>query len=83
MGVGPARHLVEQLRTEAKVAGSRETGSVRALLRAQLIEAIGPDLDRSLAVSPHDGKPAVLLDRRGQRHRQDHHLRQARPGPHR
>jgi fused signal recognition particle receptor len=61
MGVGPARHLVEQLRTEVKVAGSRDTASVRALLRAQLIEAIGPDLDRSLAVSPHGGKPAVLL----------------------
>jgi fused signal recognition particle receptor len=61
MGVGPARHLVEQLRTEVKVAGSREEAGVRAMLRAQLIEAIGPDLDRSLRVQPHGGKPAVLL----------------------
>jgi len=58
MGVAPARHLVEQLRTEVKVTGSKD---VRALLRAQLIEAIGPDMDRSLRVSRHGGRPAVLL----------------------
>ena len=58
VGVAPARHLVEQLRTEVKVTGSKD---VRSLLRAQLIEAIGPDLDRSLRVSPHAGRPAVLL----------------------
>jgi fused signal recognition particle receptor len=58
VGVAPARHMVEQLRTEVKVTGSKD---VRALLRAQLIEAIGPDLDRSLRVSPHAGRPAVLL----------------------
>jgi fused signal recognition particle receptor len=58
VGVAPARHLVEQLRTEVKVTGSKD---VRALLRAQLIEAIGPDLDRSLRVSRHGGRPAVLL----------------------
>jgi fused signal recognition particle receptor len=58
VGVAPARHLVEQLRTEVKVTGSKD---VRALLRAQLIEAIGPDMDRSLRVSRHAGRPAVLL----------------------
>jgi fused signal recognition particle receptor len=58
VGVAPARHMVEQLRTEVKVTGSKD---VRSLLRAQLIEAIGPDLDRSLRVSPHAGRPAVLL----------------------
>ena len=58
VGVAPARHMVEQLRTEVKVTGSKD---VRSLLRAQLIEAIGPDLDRSLRVRPHAGRPAVLL----------------------
>jgi fused signal recognition particle receptor len=58
VGVAPARQIVEQLRTEVKVTGSKD---VRALLRAQLIEAIGPDLDRSLRVSSHGGRPAVLL----------------------
>ena len=61
MGVTPARQLVEELRTEVKVAGSRSPAEVRALLRAQLITAIGPDQDRSLRTARHGNRPAVLL----------------------
>jgi len=61
MGVTPARELVERLRTEVKVTGSRGADDVRALLRAQLITAIGPDLDRSLHAARHGDRPAVLL----------------------
>jgi fused signal recognition particle receptor len=61
MGVTPARELVEQLRTEVKVTGSRTPDDVRALLRAQLIAAIGQDQDRSLRAARHGGRPAVLL----------------------
>jgi len=61
MGVTPARELVERLRTEVKVTGSRAADDVRALLRAQLIAAIGPDQDRSLRAARHGGRPAVLL----------------------
>ncbi len=61
MGVGAARQLVEQLRTEVKVAGARDLADLRALLRAHLIEAVGPDLDRSLHTKPHGDRPAVVL----------------------
>jgi fused signal recognition particle receptor len=61
MGVTPARQLVEDLRTEVKVAGSRGVADVRSLLRAQLITAIGPDMDRSLHAAGHGNRPAVLL----------------------
>ena len=61
MGVTPARELVERLRTEVKVTGSRDAADVRSLLRAQLITAVGPDLDRSLRTGRHGGRPAVLL----------------------
>ncbi len=61
MGVTPARELVEQLRTEVKVTGRRDAAEVRSLLRAQLISAVGPDLDRSLRAGRHGGRPAVLL----------------------
>ena len=61
MGVAPARQLVEQLRTEVKVAGGRSAADVRSLLRAQLIEAIGPDQDRSVHAARHGDRPAVLL----------------------
>ena len=61
MGVTPAREIVERLRTEVKVTGSHDAAAVRSLLRAQLIAAIGPDLDRSLRSARHGDRPAVLL----------------------
>ena len=61
MGVGPARQLVERLRTEVKVSGTRAPAEVRALLRADLLAEIGPDLDRTLHTKPHGDRPAVVL----------------------
>jgi fused signal recognition particle receptor len=61
MGVGPARQLVERLRTEVKVSGSRAPAEVRALLRADLLAEIGPDLDRTLHTKAHGDRPAVVL----------------------
>jgi fused signal recognition particle receptor len=61
MGVSPAAHMVERLRTEVKVVGTRDAGQVRAMLRADLLEQVGPDLDRSLHTGPHGVRPAVVL----------------------
>jgi fused signal recognition particle receptor len=61
MGVTPARQLVEQLRTEVKVTGTRDVDQVRELLRADLLAQLGPDMDRSLHTKPHGDRPAVLL----------------------
>src|SRR6266851_1216655 len=70
MGVSPSRQIVEELKTQVRVAGTRNADDVRAMLRGELIRAIGPDMDRSLHVQRH-----------GERHGQDHRLRQARPCP--
>jgi fused signal recognition particle receptor len=61
LGVGPARQLMTELRTQVKVEGVSGGGSVRTLLRADLIEAIGADVDRSLHLGPHGDRPAVVL----------------------
>jgi fused signal recognition particle receptor len=61
MGVGPARELVEQLRTEVKVVATDDPEEVRALLRADLIGMLGPDLDRSLHLARHGDRPSVVL----------------------
>jgi len=61
MGVSPARQLVEQLRTEVKVSGSTDVAEVRALLRADLLAQLGPDMDRSLRTARHGDRPAVIL----------------------
>jgi fused signal recognition particle receptor len=61
MGVGPARQLVEQLRTEVKVAGTTDPAEVKGLLRTDLIGMLGPDLDRTLHIARHGDRPSVVL----------------------
>jgi fused signal recognition particle receptor len=61
MGVGPAREVVEELRTEVKVAGTRSPEEARSLLKAQLLAQVGADMDRSLHTSRHGDRPAVVL----------------------
>ncbi|HVB44236.1 MAG TPA: signal recognition particle-docking protein FtsY [Streptosporangiaceae bacterium] len=61
MGAAPAAQMVDRLRTEVKVAGTRDLAEVKALLRADLLEQVNPDLDRTLHTEPHGDRPAVLL----------------------
>jgi fused signal recognition particle receptor len=61
MGVTPARQLVEDLRTEVKVAGTRDAEEVRSLLRAQVLAQVGVDLDRTLHTIRHGDRPAIVL----------------------
>src|SRR5215469_14611514 len=61
MGVGPARELVDQLRTEVKVVGTNDPAEVRSLLRSGLLEVLGQDMDRSLRLARHGDRPSVVL----------------------
>ena len=61
LGAGPAAQLVNELRTQVRVGGARGTAEVRSLLRKDLIEQVGADLDRSLRVARHGDRPAVVL----------------------
>lgn len=61
VGVAPTRVMVEELRTKVKVLGTRTHEELRALLREQLLAQVGPELDRTLHVKPHGGRPAVVL----------------------
>lgn len=61
VGVGPTTALVEKLRTRLKVEGIDDPNVAKAILREELIAAIGTDRDRSLAVAGADGKPGVVL----------------------
>ncbi len=60
IGVAPSRQLVDELRTQVRVQGARGAAA-RGLLRADLIQAIGADQDRSLRIGPHGDRPAVVL----------------------
>ncbi|GAA1163486.1 signal recognition particle-docking protein FtsY [Nocardioides aquiterrae] len=59
VGVTPTRELVEHLRTRLRVEGSPE--DARSVLREELLNLVGPDMDRRLQVTGADGNPGVVL----------------------
>ena len=61
LGAAPAAQVVSELRTQVRVGGARGSDQVRALLKQDLIEQVGPDMDRSLHVARHGDRPAVVL----------------------
>ncbi|HEY2308451.1 MAG TPA: signal recognition particle-docking protein FtsY [Streptosporangiaceae bacterium] len=61
LGAGPAAQIVGELRTQVRVGGAQGTTEVRSLLRKDLIEQVGVDMDRSLRVARHGDRPAVVL----------------------
>ncbi len=61
LGAGPARQLVDELRTQVRVGGVKGSDDVRALLRSDLIEQVGDGMDRSLHTARHGDRPAVIL----------------------
>jgi fused signal recognition particle receptor len=61
VGVAATTEIVTRLRERARVLGTDSVSDLRALLAAELVNALEPDLDRSLAATPTDGRPAVLL----------------------
>ena len=60
IGVGPTQELVERLRRRLRVEGAG-AAPVREVLRQELLTLVDPALDRRLAVSRVDGKPAVVM----------------------
>src|SRR5215831_7076240 len=61
VGAAPAAQLVSELRTQVRVGGARGSDQVRALLKQDLTEQVGADMDRSLHVARHGDRPAVVL----------------------
>jgi fused signal recognition particle receptor len=61
VGAGPTGELVDRLRRDVAIQGVRSPEAVRGLLRKELVEALDPAMDRSLAVHRVDGRPAVVL----------------------
>jgi fused signal recognition particle receptor len=60
IGVGPTQELVERLRTRLRVEGTA-AAPVHDILREELLTLVDPGMDRRLAMSRQDGKPAVVL----------------------
>lgn len=61
LGTKTTLAVVEDLRERITTQGVSSEEEARALLRACLIDACKPDLDRSIHAMPYDGKPAVIM----------------------
>jgi len=61
LGVEATMELVESLRTRVKVEGARDEETVRGWLRADLLQLVDPSMDRSIASSRVEGRPAVVM----------------------
>ncbi|MGN9808447.1 signal recognition particle-docking protein FtsY [Micromonospora sp. BQ11] len=61
VGIDSTREIVDHLRERTRVLGTRSGSELRALLAAELVNALDPSLDRSLHTAPKEGVPAVLL----------------------
>ncbi len=61
VGFGPTTEIVDSLRERVRVLGTREPEQLRALLREELLKAVGTDVDRTLATTRHDDRPAVVM----------------------
>jgi fused signal recognition particle receptor len=61
LGVEATMELVDSLRTRVTIEGTRDEETVRGWLRADLLRLVDPSLDRSIASSRVQGRPAVVL----------------------
>ncbi len=61
LGVEATTELVEHLRTRVKVEGNADEATVRRWLREELLALVDPAMDRSVASSRVDGRPAVVM----------------------
>ncbi|MGW5351624.1 signal recognition particle-docking protein FtsY [Streptomyces sp. NPDC004031] len=61
VGVAPTQELVERLRTQVRVLGTRTPEELRGLLRTELLTLVDPTLDRALRTESHEESPAVLM----------------------
>ncbi len=61
LGVDATTELVDALRAQVKIEGRTDEATVRDWLRADLIALVDPTMDRSIASSRVEGRPAVVL----------------------
>ena len=61
LGADPAMELVDRLKERVTVEGTQDPEAVRAMLREELITMVDPTMDRRLAATRKDDKPAVMM----------------------
>ncbi len=66
VGLEPTTQIMDSLKTQTKVEGTRDPQRVRAILRAELLKLVDPTMDRGISTEPREGAdgaphPATML----------------------
>ncbi|MFF2654997.1 signal recognition particle-docking protein FtsY [Streptomyces sp. NPDC058045] len=61
VGVTPTQELVERLRERVKILGTRTPEELRALLREELLQLVGTDLDRAVHTESALDTPGIVM----------------------
>jgi fused signal recognition particle receptor len=61
LGVEATKELVDSLRTRVTIEGARDEETVRGWLREDLLRLVDVSMDRSIASSRVEGRPAVVM----------------------
>ena len=61
LGVEATRELVDSLRSRVTIEGARDEETVRGWLREDLLRLVDRSMDRSIASSRVEGRPAVVM----------------------
>jgi fused signal recognition particle receptor len=61
LGVEATSELVDSLRARVTIEGTRDQETVRGWLREDLLRLVDPGMDRSIASSRLEGRPAVVM----------------------
>ncbi|WP_343317627.1 signal recognition particle-docking protein FtsY [Arthrobacter sp. TMP15] len=61
IGTDSTMELVDTLRERVKVLGVRSPEHVQSMLREELIKLVDPTMDRTLNLTRHEDRPAVLM----------------------
>ncbi|WP_116453126.1 signal recognition particle-docking protein FtsY [Blastococcus litoris] len=61
VGIAATTQIVERLRTQSMVLATASPAELRELLVRELTGVLGPEMDRTLGTSRHEGRPGVVL----------------------
>ncbi|MGW0560857.1 signal recognition particle-docking protein FtsY [Streptomyces sp. NPDC003016] len=61
VGVAPTQELVDRLRERVRVLGTRTPGDLRLLLREELLNLLGTDMDRAVKTESGLDTPGVIM----------------------
>ena len=61
VGLAATQEIVDRLRIRTRVEGTRSEAELRAILRDELLAALGTNHNRALSTLPHEHRPAVVL----------------------